>query len=165
MRSTVFSFSQLLHWAIAIFVLGALVSGYATTRSETFSLTLLRFHLGLGVTAGVLSLIRVVLWLTTGAPERVFPIASKTQNLASSLVHAALRLLPLLLLISGIGMIALSGAFSALINGSLTNLTGFAELPPRNLHHAADLLLASLIALHAIAAGWHRFRQPTLKTE
>jgi cytochrome b561 len=165
MRSPVFSFSRLLHWAIAIFVLGALASGYATTRFETFSLTLLRFHLGLGVTAGALSLIRVVQWLTTGAPERVFPIASKAQNLASSLVHAALRLLPLLLLISGIGMIALSGAFSALINGSLTNLTGFAELPPRSLHHAAALLLASLIALHTIAAGWHSFRQPTLKTE
>jgi cytochrome b561 len=163
MCSPVFSVSRLLHWAIAIFVLGALASGYATTRSDTFSLTLLRFHLGFGVSAGVLSLTRVAFWLTKGAPERVFSLTSKAQNLASGLVHGALRLLPLLLLISGIGMIAISGAFSALTNGSLNSLVDFADLPPRKLHHTAALSLGLLIALHTLAAVWHGFQQPKFK--
>ncbi|MCV0426044.1 MAG: cytochrome b/b6 domain-containing protein, partial [Roseibium sp.] len=148
-----------LHWLIAFCVLAALASGYAATRPSDFAISVLQVHLVFGLSAGLFSLIRILIWLAKGPPPPVFHASSRFQSLASGLVHGLLRLLPLVLLASGLGMVVLSGSLSAISNGTLPNLTGFTDLPPRNLHHAAALTLLFLTGLHIAAALWHRSRK------
>lgn len=150
--------NRTLHWIIAAFILAALASGFVLTRSGTFSVALLQAHLAFGTAAGVLTLIRVLTWLTFGAPERIYPVSSRILSVAGSMVHALLRLVPLALLASGVGMIALTGAFPALAAGTLPGLAVFENLPPRHLHHAAAALLVAVTGLHGAAAFWHRWQ-------
>lgn len=103
-----------LHWLIAALALAALASGYLLTRPGSYSVTLLQVHLAFGAAAGLLSLIRVLLWLTLGAPPPVFETPTRLQANLSGSVHILLRLVPLLLLVSGAGMMILSGAYSAI---------------------------------------------------
>lgn len=147
--------NRVLHWLIAACVLAALGSGFATTRSPAFALPVLQAHLAFGLSAGLLSLVRVLIWFAKGPPQPVFHATSKLQFLASKLIHILLRLLPLILLISGLGMIFLSGSLEAIANGTLAGLTAFSNLPPRNPHHVAALLLLVLTGLHIAAALWH----------
>ncbi|GAB4576572.1 MAG: hypothetical protein Tsb0019_00630 [Roseibium sp.] len=156
-------FALNLHWPIAALVLAALASGYALTRPGAFSAGLLQAHLALGASAGVLALARVLIWAAAGAPPPVFAARSRFEAGLAKTVHALLRLVPLLLLASGAGMIALSGAIGAVISGELSDLAPFRDLPPRGLHHAAAILLAALVGLHVIAALWHRLRAPGLR--
>lgn len=151
--------NRTLHWLIAVCVLAALGSGFAVTRSPAFAVPVLQAHLVFGLLAGFLSLARVLSWLAKGPPQPVFHVTSRLQFLASKLVHGLLRLLPLILLASGLGMILLSGSLNAITDGTLTGLTAFSDLPPRNLHHAAALLLLLLTGLHIAAALWHSTRQ------
>jgi len=152
--------ARILHWAIAAAVLGALASGYVLTRPGAFSATLLQGHLALGLTAGLLSLLRVLMWILLGAPPTKFQPLSKLQETGARWVHGLLRLVPLVLLASGVGMIALSGSFAAIAEGTLSGLAAFEPLPPRRLHHAAALLLAALVGLHGLAAIGHAVQRP-----
>ncbi len=147
--------NRLLHWTIAVLTISALATGYALTNNEPFSPNLLRTHLGLGLSAGLLALVRTIFWLAKGTPQPVFAVHSGLQQAIGKGVHAALRLVPLLLLVSGIGMIVISGSLEKIANGTLPGLAAFAGLPPAGLHHAAALLLAALIGLHGLAALWH----------
>lgn len=152
---------RLLHWAIAALTIGALATGYAMTNSDTFSVTLLKTHLGLGLSAGGLALVRTITWIMNGTPAPIFIVKPGVQAVLGRSVHVALRLVPLLLLISGVGMILLSGTLGTIADGTFPGLGALAGLPPVNLHHAAALLLAALIGLHGLAALWH-WRQRTL---
>jgi cytochrome b561 len=156
--------SRALHWLIAALALAALASGYLLTRPGAYSVMLLQVHLASGAAAGLLSLIRVLLWLTLGAPPPVFETRTRLKANLSGFVHVLLRLVPLLLLVSGAGMIVLSGAFSAIARGTLAGLVPFQDLPPRNLHHAAALLLAGLVGLHGLAALRHVASLPNFRT-
>ncbi|MES0883612.1 cytochrome b/b6 domain-containing protein [Roseibium sp. SCP14] len=157
--------TRTLHWIIAACILAVLGSGYAATRSPVFALPVLQIHLTFGLSAGLLSLVRVMIWFTKGAPQPVFPVTSRLQFLASKLVHGLLRLLPLILLASGLGMILLSDSLDAITDGTLTGLTAFSDVPPRNLHHAAALLLLLLTGLHIAAALWHSSRKAGYGTD
>jgi cytochrome b561 len=150
---------RLLHWAIAALTTGALATGYTMTNSDPFSATLLKTHLGLGLSAGGLAVVRTISWIMNGAPAPVFIVKPGFLAVLGKSVHAALRLVPLLLLFSGVGMILLSGALGAIADGTFPGLGAFAGLPPANLHHAAALLLVVLIGLHSLAAMWHWQRQ------
>ena len=152
-------FARTLHWVIAATAIGALASGYALTRPDAFALPLLRIHMTLGLTAGLLTVVRALLWLRTGPPPPVFQIRSSLQARISGWVHGLLRLLPLFLLVSGIGMIVVSGTMPAIVEGTLPGLAVFEPLPPRRLHHAAALGLALLVGLHGLAAMWHVLHQ------
>lgn len=149
-----------LHWLIAFAVFTALASGYALTWPGAYSVSLLQIHVASGATAGLLSLGRVLVWLTVGAPPPVFAARSRLQAGIARIAHILLRVVPLLLLASGLGMISLAGAVSAVANGSLPDLAGFENLPPNMLHHAAAFLLALLTGLHGLAAFWHFLRRP-----
>jgi len=164
MARRAFRGSRRLHWLIAGLALAALGSGFALTWPGAFSPVLLRSHLAFGAAAGLLSLARVLVWFTAGAPAPVVETGGRLQARLAKGVHALLRLVPLLLLVSGAGMLALSGAFGAIAGGTLASLAPFQDLPPRNLHHTAAFLLAGLIGLHGLAALWHRLRLPDLKT-
>lgn len=155
MASSSFAITRVLHWIIAATAIGALASGYGLTQSDAFALSLLRLHIALGMTAGLLTALRVVIWLKDGPPPPVFSIRSRVQVRISRWVHGLLRLAPLVLLASGIGMVALSGSMPAIVEGTLPGLSDFEPLPPRRLHHAAALGLALLVGLHALAAVWH----------
>ncbi|MEE4012809.1 cytochrome b/b6 domain-containing protein [Roseibium sp. FZY0029] len=155
MMSSPTSSIRLLHWTIAGLTIGALVTGFTLTNTDPFSPYLLKTHLALGLSAGVLALVRTILWLTKGAPASVVAFQSALQQALGKSVHAALRLVPLLLLISGIGMIVISGSLETIANGTFPGLEAFVGLPPAGLHHAAALLLAALIGLHSLAALWH----------
>lgn len=149
------TFARALHWIIAMLVLAALVSGYAMTSADLFFLRLLQAHVVFGIFAGLLTLVRVLVWFIQGAPPHSFAVSSRLQKFAANLVHGLLRLLPLALLASGAGMMALSGSLPAFLDGSLADLAVFQNLPPRNLHHITAFLLAVLTALHVGAALLH----------
>lgn len=155
MMSQSFTFSRTLHWIIAMLVIAALASGYAMTSTDTFLLPLLQVHLAFGILAGLLTLFRVLIWFTRGAPPHIFAVSSRLQKIAGNQVHGLLRLVPLALPASGAAMVALSGSFPAILDGSLAGLAVFQQLPPRNLHHMMAFLLAILVFLHVGAAYWH----------
>lgn len=152
------------HWLIALLALAALASGYALTRTGAYSATLLQLHLALGASAGLLSLVRVLTWLANGAPPPVFEPGTRLQAALAKTVHMLLRLCPVVLMVSGAGMIALSGTFAAIADNALTSLAPFAELPPRGLHHAAALLLSGLAGFHGLAALWHTLKAPDARS-
>jgi len=153
-----------LHWLIAVLALTALGSGYALTRPGVFSSVLLQIHLVAGASTGILSLARVLIWFTYGAPPALNEATTPLQAGLARSVHILLRLVPILLLASGAGMLALSGRLGAVVEGSLQSLEPFETLRPRDLHHTFALLLACLIGLHSLAALWHRLRFSGVKT-
>ncbi len=65
--------NRLLHWTIAALTISALATGYALTNNEPFSPNLLKTHLGLGLSAGLLALVRTIFWLAKGALNRSSP--------------------------------------------------------------------------------------------
>ncbi len=159
-----YTVSRTLHWAIAACIVAALVFGYALTNANSFSPALLVLHLTSGALAGGLTVVRLLAWAVSGPPPSGYPAPEGLQAVAVKLVHGLLRILPLLLLISGIGMMAISGAFDALTDGSLKNLARLEDLPPRALHHAAGFAIAVFTGLHALAGLRHWLQGTRLKT-
>jgi cytochrome b561 len=116
---------------------------------------ILPFHMALGITALLLTLVRIGWWIwgdTRPAPVAGLPAA---QEWASRIVHGLLYLVILVLASSGITTIILSGAIPALLSGA--PLPDFAGLIPRTAHGIAGRALLVLLAAHIGAALYHQF--------
>jgi cytochrome b subunit of formate dehydrogenase len=58
--------NRTLHWLIAVFVALALATGYGAQQIPSLSGEFLRVHLAAGLLAGLLSLVRLAVWLVAG---------------------------------------------------------------------------------------------------
>lgn len=142
-----------LHWSIAALIGVAVASGFAADNLGPAGVTPLRVHAASGITAAVLTLVRIGWWRL--ADVRPAALEGPATLLARA-VHLLLQLVPLGLAASGIGMLALSDAGSVLLAGGA--LPDFGTLAPRGLHGAAAWLMIALVALHMAAALYHQVR-------
>lgn len=156
--------SRVLHWGVAILVMISLASGHAVTFLDQPDINLLRLHLGFGGLAGLFSVLRLVLWFQSGPPPGVFSAQSQMLRSTTKAVHGLLRLTPIVLLASGIGMLVVSGAAHRIFAGTAPDPQMLANVPPRNLHHLAAAILLFLIAGHSGAALWHWLAGHSLKS-
>lgn len=143
------------HWLIAVFIGLALASGKAATFSEPSNAVLLQLHLGFGLLAGSFAVFRLFIWFKAGSPPAVHPVQSPAVRKLSNTAHGLLRFLPVILFVSGIGMLFISDTVGLILQGVVPPPETMAQIPPRNLHHAAAAVLLALIALHSVAAFMH----------
>ena len=112
--------------AAAIFVL--LVLGFlaASSESPAAKAAILRVHAPLGIFVLAVTILRIGWWFADRRPDRVAHLP-RWQSLAESLVHTLLYLTIIVMGVSGIGMIALSGAGAILFGGSPEPTSEFLE--------------------------------------
>lgn len=143
-----------IHWLSAIAVILMLVSGLAMDRNDDLVPSVLPFHVALGVVVGVLTLFRIVWWLAFDRhPEPVDP-RNSLQNRLAQIVHLGIYAAIVVMVASGIAMVALSGAAPAIFGGG--PLPDFDELAPYAAHGLVSRLLIALALGHIGAALFHQ---------
>lgn len=154
MQSFRYAKSQVtVHWLAALVIIFLLVTGtfiLADLPNTVQKIGNLRIHMILGVLAGSLVIVRVVM-------RRRLPAApaARGERLARA-GHMALNLGILLLAASGLVLAVQSGAFDAVFgNGVLPE--DFKVFTLRKLHGLLSRVAMGLVALHVLAALYHQF--------
>lgn len=147
--------TRTLHWLIAVFVALALATGYMAQQIPSMSGEFLRIHLAAGLLAGLLSLVRLTVFLVARGQASTIGLQSKGIHWAAKMVHGFLRVLPVILLVSGVGMLVLTGAAPEILSGNTPDPDLLAQAPPQSLHHRAAFALFVLMTAHIAAAIWH----------
>jgi Cytochrome B561 len=146
-----------LHWLVAVLVLMALAAGTLVfsdmANDDPAKVTALRIHAIMGVSIGVLLLIRLVVRLRTSHPAPATTGIALADRLAP-LAHWALYALVLLMVASGLGLSVVSGLGNALF-GDAAMPADFHAYAPRAAHGLFASLLMLVIALHLAAALYH----------
>jgi cytochrome b561 len=144
------------HWTSAAVIFVALGSGLAMGIVQpSVKLPILMAHLAAGGTALLLTLARVVWWLTADRRPTDPPGQPAWQAVAARAVHYLLYAAILILGASGIATLALSGAVPALLAGA--PLPDLSQIAPRLAHGVMSKVLIALLAGHIGAALWHQF--------
>lgn len=141
-----------IHWLTALAIILLLISGQVMGGPNLG--TILPFHVALGLLVGVLTLFRIVWWLFLDRQPVPVTGLSSAQHLAARLVHLGLYLAILVMVASGIAMVALSGAAPQIFGGGV--LPNFTALPPFAAHDLVSKLLLVLALGHVGAALWHQ---------
>ncbi len=146
-----------LHWLIAVLLFMALAAGMLvlsqTANTDPSKIVALRIHAGMGVSIGLLMLLRLVVRLRTRHPAPATTGIALADRLAP-LAHGALYVVVLLMVGSGIALAVQSGLAAALTgDGALP--ADFNAFVPRQVHGFLATLLVALIALHLLATLYH----------
>ncbi|MFK7902579.1 MAG: cytochrome b [Nitratireductor sp.] len=149
----------LIHWGTAVlilsmFVLGALANN---TIDPQMKAMLLRGHVVLGMITLLLTIYRIVWWTFFDKKPKDLETISNLQKKASHLVHFLLYACIIIMSVSGIGIIALSGAGDILFGNSTANLPDFHQYLPRAPHGIVSKVFAAILFLHIGAALHHHF--------
>lgn len=146
-----------LHWVSAGAIVGMVTVGFAAANSTDAGWTaaLLRVHVPLGLLVLVLTVARLVWRLFDRRPAP--PAGPRWQRIAGRLNHAALYGIVLLMGVSGIGVLVLSGAAAIVFSGAATTMPRFFDVAPMKAHALGAIVLVGLFALHAGAALYHQF--------
>lgn len=147
-----------LHWALAFCLIGLLIAGATMlaplANNDPAKLLSFRMHMALGGATLLLLLVRLAVRLLTRTPPRMLTGNALLDRLAP-VTHAALYILPLIMIASGIAFARASDLPDAVFGTGAMPET-FAH-PARAVHGIASTLLMALIALHVVAALWHHF--------
>lgn len=156
----------ILHWMIALLIVGLIVLGYVMTRPDIdpeLQFSLYQWHKSFGMTALALAFIRLVWWLANIHPD---PVASLSglERRASSVTHAFLLALTIAVPLAGW---AVASTSTLNIPTLLFNRVLIPHLPMEkseaaetfwsNAHAWLAYGLAGLVVLHAGAALLHHF--------
>lgn len=144
-----------IHWVTALAIIGLLVSGtVAAGAPAATKQSILPIHAAMGSLVLLLTVLRLAWWALADRHPSAAP-GPRAQQLAARVVHGLLYVSVLVLGISGIATIALSGALPALLGqGSLPD---FSTVLPRLAHGITSKLLLALVAVHIGAALYHQF--------
>ncbi len=148
-----------LHWVSALAILLMLGSGQAMdwAPGPEQVAAILPIHLALGVLVGVLTLFRILWWVAFDRHPEPAQGMSRTQEALARVVHLGLYAAILVMVASGIGMVALTGAAPAIFGGG--TLPDFSAVPPYLVHGLLSKVLLVLVLGHVGAALWHQFVQ------
>lgn len=152
------SVAILIHWVSALLIIGMLFVGFRigmTSDPET-RLTLVRMHAGAGLAVALLTLFRLAWWWLWDRRPAEVGGTPHWQARAAQSVHVALYAVILAMIVSGIAMIALSGA-GPLLLGQAGALPDFTQYLPRGGHGILARLMLALLAAHVLAALYHQF--------
>lgn len=143
----------IVHWLAAAAILFLMATGILVLEdmpNDAQKLGNIAIHMGVGVLAGLLVVIRVVLRKRLPAP----PIASGDR--LAHVGHMAINLAVLVMALSGMMLMVQSGALGALLgNGALP--ADFGEFLPRKVHGLVAKIVLLLVAVHVLAALYHQF--------
>ena len=161
MKSTINRYGSVaiaFHWASAAIILALLVLGFcaAGTLDQTTKAAILRVHVALGLSIFVITVLRLAWWIVDRKPGRIYGMAL-WQAMTERIVHSLLYVTIFVMTISGIAMIALSGAGPILFGGSSQPLPNFWDYVPRVPHGLGGFVLIGLVAVHIGAALYHHF--------
>lgn len=147
-----------LHWSIAILLLATFIFGVLldSSTSDSLKFLLIKFHAPLGVAVGILILPRTYFAFTHPRPAPD-PDWSPLIKWSSKIIHILLYILPLVLVISGLGIMAFSGLSDQLISGQTEIWPALNQLGPRQGHGLVSKLLLLAVALHIAGAIYHQF--------
>ncbi|WP_029040287.1 cytochrome b [Cucumibacter marinus] len=147
-----------LHWGAVILLLIAFALGLATanTTDTALKFSLFKIHAGLGVLIALTMLVRVVMMIVHARPAAE-PDWPAWMNWSSKAVHLALIALPLLLVLSGMGMSALTPLGQMALGGDVSSWPVTDDLPPRLGHFGISRIFAAAFVLHVAAALYHEF--------
>ncbi|MCA1458768.1 cytochrome b [Bradyrhizobium sp. BRP22] len=148
-----------IHWLTAILILLALGSGFqADNALDAHTKTIcLRVHVPTAIFLLLLTAFRIVWWwFVDSKPEPRQDTSLWQQRLARG-VHLAFYVVILGMIVSGVGMIVLSGAGPAIFGEPAAALPNFDQYPPRVPHGLGANLMVALLLAHVGAALYHHF--------
>jgi cytochrome b561 len=144
-----------LHWISALAVILMLASGQALDWAPGSQVaSILPFHVSIGLVLGVLTVIRIVWWVFFDKHPDPQVGTSAGQERAAKAVHLLLYGAIIVMVGSGVSMLLLSGAGSAIFSGS--ELPRFSSLQPFGAHAVVSKILLVLVIGHISAALWHQ---------
>lgn len=148
-----------IHWLIAVMIAAAIGAGFMASSSidVTIKTVALRTHLLLGISVFLLTGIRAAWWLFADRKPRPLPGFAPLQVRFVSIVHALFYVVPVLMVASGVVMIATTNAAAILFGGVFGPLPQFGAAFGRVLHGAGARLLIALLILHVGSALYHQF--------
>lgn len=144
-----------IHWLSALAIILMLASGLAMGNDDALVPTVLPVHVSLGILVGLLTLFRIIWWWIFDRQPRPVAGMSVAQERAARLVHLGLYVAILIMVASGVGMLALTGAAAAIFSGGV--LPDFSDAPPYFMHWLMSRALIALALGHIGAALWHQF--------
>ena len=144
-----------IHWLSAGAVILMLVSGRMMDNARELVGAILPVHVGLGLLVGLLTLFRILWWGFFDRQPAPPAGLGRTQIWAARLVHLGLYGAIVIMVASGIGMLALTGAAPAVFSGG--PLPRFEAVPPHAMHGLMSWILVMLVLGHIGAALWHQF--------
>ncbi len=157
LRSTTDRYGTLpaaIHWLTALAIVLLLASGQTMSLSDGLVATILPVHVSLGLLVGVLTLFRILWWVAFDRHPAPQAGMSRAQENLAKLVHTGLYAAILIMVASGVGMLALTGAFPLVFSGGpLPQLTA---VPPFQAHSLISKLLFVLALGHIAAALYHQ---------
>lgn len=145
-----------LHWLLVPAVVGNLVlgalflEGLANTDPSKFAL--LRLHMAIGLSVGLLLVLRLIVRLRTAKP--VVPHAGGLKWLATG-NHWALYAVLVATVMTGLGTAQLAGLFPILEGKTPPLPASFDAIAPFAGHKLFPTVLIGLLALHVAAVIWH----------
>ncbi|MBD8066541.1 cytochrome b [Devosia sp. PTR5] len=150
------SVAMAIHWLSALAVVALLASGQVMAGSAPERLgKILPIHVSLGLVVGLLTLVRIVWWLALDRRPRPEATLGPVQRRLAGAVHGLLYLSLIVMVASGIAMLALTGALPVIFGGGV--LPDFEAVPPFAAHSLVSKLLLALAVGHIGAALYHQF--------
>ncbi len=151
----------ILHWLLALLIIGGLIMGSqvlaATPNSDPQKLFFLKMHMTMGIIILVLMIIRLVVRLLTAKPPTA-DIGNRMLNRLGHLTHYAFYLVVIAIASSGLTMASMASLPGIVFGGSGVPLpASFDELPPRAAHGALAFVLMLLVAGHVLAFLYHQY--------
>ena len=147
-----------LHWTLAAAILAALPIGFLAAHAPDSSRAeaLLRIHVPLGVLIVILTVVRAV-WRYGHRAPPALPGQPRWQIGVARVSHTLLYVVPIIVGISGIALLVLSGAAPLLFLHVQGVLPDFSRFRPMTVHALGALALVGLIGLHLAAVIYHQF--------
>ncbi|WP_299191421.1 cytochrome b [uncultured Erythrobacter sp.] len=147
-----------IHWISALLIIALLASGMRAGGIEDASskAAFLRVHIPLGVSVLILTILRLIWWMF--ADSKPAPVAMPDwQDFIAKSIHVLFYVVILGMAISGIAMLAVSGAGPTIFSGTVEALPDFWDYKPRMPHGIGGRVMLALFVFHAGAALYHQF--------
>jgi cytochrome b561 len=147
-----------IHWLTALLIAGQLVGGFVAAQASDAQIkaSILRAHVPIGLIVLGLTLFRIGWWAFADRKPRAVEDLSPLEALATKAAHVLMYVAMVALALSGVALVATSGAGRALFGGD-GSLPDFPTFPPFYAHVAAAFFLLLLLAVHLGAALYHQF--------
>lgn len=146
-----------LHWIIGALIIGALIVGGVVLEDMADTpekLPLLKLHVFVGITIGVLMVLRIAARLFTKKPPPAGD-GNKALNWARRIVHFLFYVIVLSMVSTGLGIMQMSGLFETFSGAKPMPAT--LDVPAKIGHENFAKVLLVLILVHMLAALWHQF--------
>jgi cytochrome b561 len=148
-----------IHWSSVVLILILMASGFgaANVVDPVAKSAILRIHVPIAVGVLALMILRIVWWWGFDRKPTAVAGSPRWQQRIAQVVHVLFYIIILGMILSGLGMMALSGAAPLIFGGEGALLPNFWKYPPRLPHGIGAQLLLTLVVLHVGAALYHHF--------